>query len=118
LNNVTYLNLKFENCSTMTKRNVKKISNYFPKQKLYVINNEKKLRKKNKPFNLALLIEQIQNFIFKNVALLKPKSTLDFLLDPKLKNFLIENFNVTKRLFFFLFKLNFKRVEKNLGFQN
>jgi len=77
-------------------RKCKNVSNYYVKTKLYRIvknNNNKKYN----PYNLKLLLQAIQTFIFRNVDIIKPNPYLDFLLDPKLKQFLIDNFDITKR---------------------
>ena len=79
------------------KRICKNVTQYFPKPRYYSIIEKKSSIKISKPYNLSLLIKAIQSFIFKNVDLLKPKRALDFLLDGKLKQYLLDNFSVSKR---------------------
>ena len=79
-----------------SKRTCKRVNfNYFAKP--IPVKNIRRDQKVHRPFNLALLKEAIVTFINKNCLVLKPKTSLIFLLDSNLKNFLVENFKITKR---------------------
>ena len=77
-------------------RGCKKIDNYFKKTKLN-LSNQNSLKKKNKPYNLKLLKEAIQTFIYRESLKLHPSLSLKFILDPKLRQYLIENYQLSKR---------------------